>query len=238
LPSGDGSPYADFAQPLADATRSCRGVVSVTAELGLSGRGGRMKLRGRAVVGAAVPDRIRLEALAPFGPPVFILAAHDGRATLLLPRDDRVLSDARPDEIVEALTGVPIDPSSLRSALVGCGVLLEHPVSARSYGGEWLRIDDGAGQVVFLQMVNGGWRVRGARTSAFSLTYDELGPAQPLRMTLHSAGRAAAEIRLRLSQVEIDAALGPEAFEVQVPADAAPLTLQELRDSGPLGEGK
>lgn len=229
-------PYPDFAQPLAAATRSCREVQSITAELGLSGRVGTTKLRGRALVGAAVPDGIRLEALAPFGPPVFVLASSGGTATLLLPRDDRVLRDAKPERIVEALTGVSIDPASLRSALTGCGIDVASPIGARSYGAQWLAIEAGNGQMLFLEEVAGAWRVRGARTAAFTLTYDELGPAQPTRLTIRASGTVAAEIRLRLSQVEVNTQLGPEAFDVQVPPDAAPLTIEELREAGPLGE--
>lgn len=236
LPEGDGVPYPDFAEPFAVATAPCRDVRSITAELGLSGHVGRTKLRGRALVGLAAPDSIRLEALAPFGPPVFVLGASGGRATLLLPRDDRVLSDTPPDQIVEALTGVRIDPASLRSALAGCGIDLATPTGARSYGDTWLAIQSDRGEALFLERVAGAWRVRGARRSAFMLTYDELGPVQPKRLTIRAAGNVPAEIRLRLSQVETNVELGAEAFKVDVPANAAPLTIEELRDAGPLGE--
>jgi hypothetical protein len=236
LPSGDGVPETNFEQPLATATSACRDVRAITAELGLSGRVGGARLRGRAIVGAEAPDRIRLEALAPFGPPVFILAARDGRATLLLPRDDRVLRDAPPEQIVEALTGVRIDPASLRSALAGCAIGPVAPVGARRYGERWLAVDAGPGETLFLEQVASAWRVRGARTPEFTITYDELGPRQPVRLTIRASGDVSAEVRLRLSQVEINSRLGPEAFEVQVPAEAVPLSLDELRSAGPLGE--
>jgi hypothetical protein len=45
-----------------------------------------------------------------------------------------------------------------------------------------------------------------------------------------------ADITLRVSQLEINAAIDDGAFEVDVPPDAMPLTLEELRRSGPLGE--
>ncbi len=236
LPAGDGVAYANFQEPFAAATAACRDVRALTAELGLSGRVGRTKLRGRAIVGVARPDSIRLEALAPFGPPVFILAAHGGKATLLLPRDDRVLQDAAPDAIVEALAGVRIDPASLGSALAGCAIDRPAPTSARILGDRWIAIDAGEGRTVFLERVATIWRVRGARTSAFTVTYDEVGPVQPTRITIRAAGSTSAEVRLRVSQVEIDPALGPEAFAVDIPKSAEPITLQELRQAGPLGE--
>jgi hypothetical protein len=46
------------------------------------------------VSGFERPGSLRLEGVAPFGSPAFILAARAGRATLLLPRDNRVLSGA------------------------------------------------------------------------------------------------------------------------------------------------
>jgi hypothetical protein len=41
---------------------------------------------------------------------------------------------------------------------------------------------------------------------------------------------------LRLSELEIDPPLDDHVFDVEVPPDATPLTLEELRRSGPLGE--
>jgi hypothetical protein len=40
---------------------------------------------------------------------------------------------------------------------------------------------------------------------------------------------------IRLSQVDVNQPLGDDAFRVEIPADAKPLTLEELRRSGPLG---
>ena len=46
----------------------------------------------------------------------------------------------------------------------------------------------------------------------------------------------AADLELRMSQVEQDPALDERVFEVEVPREARPLTLEELRRAGPLGE--
>jgi hypothetical protein len=48
---------------------------------------------------------------------------------------------------------------------------------------------------------------------------------------------AGAELSLTLSQIELNTTLGPRAFMVDVPSDARPITLEELRKSGPLGHG-
>jgi len=132
LPTGAGQPYADAQAALDAATAACRGVRTWTAELGLSGRSGRQKLRGRLIAGLA-PGSLYLEAVAPFGQPLFRLAARDGRATLLLPRDERILRDAAPADVVEALTGVALGPDELRALVSGCVA----PASAASGWRAW-----------------------------------------------------------------------------------------------------
>ncbi len=239
LPSGAGVPFPEAEDALAAATAACRDVRSASAELGLSGRVGATKLRGRAIVGVAAPDRIRLEALAPFGPPVFILASHDGRATLLLPRDDRVLTGEPPEAIVAALAGIRLDPASLRAALAGCGVEPARVTGGRGYGDTWAAIDMDGGRTIFLRRdaANGAWIVRGAETGVLTVTYDELAAAHPARITIRSrATGVRAELRLRVSQLDINPDLKDNVFAIDVPADAAPLTLDELRAAGPLGD--
>lgn len=238
LPDGRGTPYAEAAGVFASATAACSQVQSLTAEIGLSGRAGRTKLRGRALVGLAAPDRIRLEALAPFGPPVFILVSQGGTATLLLPRDDRVLRNEAPEAIVEALAGVRLDPASLRGALAGCALdVSADPQSGRLIDDRWLVIDVGMGRTIYLDRTGQTWRVRGARTPEFTLTYDAFGPVYPSRVTIRTeAAGTGAEVRLAVAGIDANVALGPEAFEVDIGPGVLPLSLEELRDAGPLGE--
>jgi hypothetical protein len=237
LPSGTGTPFAGAAEAFAEATRGCREVRAVSAELGLSGRVGATRLRGRAIVGLSAPDRIRLEAVAPFGPPVFILVARDGEATLLLPRDDRVVRGEPPEAIVEALAGVRLDPAALRGALAGCGVDASTASSGRSYGDDWVAVEVDGDRTLYLQRAGARWVIRGAETNLLTITYDELAGSQPARITIRSdAADVKAEVRLRVSQLEINPVLPDEAFSLDVPASAEPLTVEELRDAGPLGE--
>ena len=56
-----------------------------------------------------------------------------------------------------------------------------------------------------------------------------------LRMQRADASAVPAlDLRMAVSQVETNVALDDTAFSVEVPADAAPMTLDELRASGPL----
>jgi hypothetical protein len=77
---------------------------------------------------------LRLEGVAPFGTPVFILVADGSRGTLLLSRDRRVVRDADVADILDALIGLRLGPDDLRAVLSGCVKAAAEPASARAYG--------------------------------------------------------------------------------------------------------
>ena len=232
LPSGAGTPFAEFVSAYDEAVAECSGVNTITAELALSGRAGTTKLRGRISAGLAAPADIVLEGLAPFGKSVFILTGRDGKAMLYLPRDNRILRDAEPSAIVEALAGVALSPAQLRAAVAGCGLEKSAPTSGRSYGKDSVAID-APGGTVYLRRIEGKWRVAAAVRDSVTVQYDKF-----------KAGRAGtvfvktsiADLALRVSQIEINVPLDPRVFDLEIPKDAAPLTLEELRRSGPLGD--
>ena len=114
LPQGPGEPFPDFKQAFDAASAACRSVRTLTAEAAVSGTVGRGKIRGRVIAGFEQPGRIRLEGVAPIGPPAFILVADAGRATLLMPRASEVLADQPPEVVLEALVGVSFGPTSCR----------------------------------------------------------------------------------------------------------------------------
>lgn len=237
LPTGAGQPFAD-AQAALDAARSvCRGVRTWTAELGLSGRSGRQKLRGRLIAGLA-PDALYLEAVAPFGRPIFRLAARDGRATLLLPRDGRILRDAAPAAVVEALTGVALDPDQLRALVSGCVAPAPAASGGRTYPGGWLAVDLGAGATAYLKMRDERWRVEAGRLPNLTVEYRDTRSGLPRQLRLRSEPGAVSDVDLTLdvSQIEVNVAVPDRTFVIEGGADAVPMTLDELRAAGPLGE--
>ena len=239
FPTGTGAPFPDAADAYTTATADCRGVKTLSAEIALSGRAGREKMRGRILAGFAAPAQIRLEAPAPFGRPVFVLVARGDNATLVLYRDGRVLRGAPPAAIVEAIAGVALDPDELRAAVAGCGFGATEASSGRLFPGEWAAID-GNGFTGWLRRLDGAWRLVAAVRGPLEIRYEDFTSSRPstvrIRTTPAAAG-AQADLVLRLSQVDINVPLDPQAFEAEVPADAAPLTLDELRRAGPLGGG-
>lgn len=236
LPGGPSTPLAIPAPLLAEALPHCAGIESVTAELGLSGRVGDQKLRGRLLAGFARPAAIRLEGLAPFGAPVFILAGQDGRATLLMPRDDRVLPMADPAAILEALAGVSVPAGDLRAWLTGCPGERGEPSSARQYGTDWASIETG-GQQLWLRRRQGAWRLAALERDGLIVEFHGEGAVQPVRLRIRrdaDAGRVPVDLSLEIAGVEKNVDLEPAAFAVDVPADAVEISLEELRQSGPL----
>ena len=239
LPSGSGAPFPDFAAAYEEAVARCRGARTLSAAVDLSGRAGSTRIRGTIHAGFEAPDAIRLEGVGPFGRTVFVLVARGSASTLLLPRDDRVLQGAPPAAIVEALAGVPLGASELRAALAGCGLGTIQPSAGRSYDDRWAAVDEGE-TTVYLRQVDGRWRVGAAARGPVTIHYGDFTSERPSTVRVRTAptAGAAADLTLRVSQVEINVPLAPKVFEVDVPRDAAPLTLDELRRAGPLGEAR
>jgi outer membrane biogenesis lipoprotein LolB len=240
LPEGPSTPLADPSSIVRDTLGHCTDVHSLTLEMGLSGRVGKTRLRGRLQAGFREPDAIRLEAVAPFGAPFFILAGSDDKATLLLARDNRVLAGAKPSEVIDALTGLDLSPADLRAWLVGCPAPTIDVKAARAFGEHWVAIDTADGRVAWLQRTD-RWRIAAATVQQFSIEFLDHAGTQPQRLRIrHEAGGTtpAVDARLAVSQIETNVELPAEAFTVTVPQNAVPITVDELRASGPLRDAQ
>jgi hypothetical protein len=237
LPTGAGTPVADATSILAEAFGHCAAVRTLTAEINLSGQAAGQRLRVRLIAGLAAPDRIRLEAMAPIGPPVFILASAGEQTILLLPRDDRVLRGEPPAAILEALAGIRVTPAALRRLLAGCPAEEVDARDVRAIGDDWVLAATGDRGTAYLHRVHGRWRFAAVRGGALDAELRPGDAAQPASVRLSSPDASAGtafDLTLRLSQVEVDTDVPEEAFTVRVPADAVAISLDELRQSGPL----
>lgn len=237
FPTGASTPFPDFASAYADASASCAKTRTLTVSMALSGKAGRTKLRGRVDAGFAAPAQMRLEGRAPFGRPVFVLTSNQDRAVLVLPRDDRVLTGATAAEIVEALAGVPLAPDALRTIVSGCGFNAgEPPTEGRAFAGGSVAVTTGP-STTYLRRTGDAWQIIGATREALSVFYAEVQNGRPAVVHLRAGtGGSAADIVFRLSEFESNPTLDPHTFQQQVPAEAAPLTIDELRRAGPLGD--
>jgi outer membrane lipoprotein-sorting protein len=238
-PSGPGTPYPDFASAFEQATAECRGVKTIKATLSLSGRAGDQRLRGRVDAGFAAPSAARLEGRAPFGRPIFILVARDdASATLVLPRDNRVLQNAPPAAIVEALAGVALGPGDLRAAITGCGFGPDAPTGAKAFG-DWLALE-GRNGAHYLRRIDGRWSLMAATRGPLMIEYADFISGRPATVRIHTTSAAGAgpqtDLTVKLSEVSSNVPLEAEVFREEIPAGADPLTIEELRRSGPLGD--
>lgn len=236
LPSDPGAPLPDFAQVYEQVSAQCRGVRTVTAELALSGRAGDQKLRGRIVFGFERPDAMRLEGVAPFGAPAFILVARNGEATLLLPRDERVVRGAAPESVLGALTGVTLSPADLGALVTGCVVAEPRPVGGHAHNNGWASIDLDGGATIYLQRQQETWHVRAARRGDWDVEYPSWQGRFPASVRLRSQAPTAVDVTAGISQLEVNVDVPAAAFAVTIPAGVRPLSIDELRANGPLSD--
>jgi len=242
LPSGPGEPAGDARAALSEATAACRAISNISAEVSASGSVGGRRLRGKLLAGLAAPAAVRLEAIAPFGPPIFIFVARGDDATLLLPREDRVLEHGRPDAVLGAIAGLPLDPADLRTALTGCAPSDARGAEGRRSGDEWRIVAAGSSDVYLRRDKAGPWRVVAVvhrdpnardRAAAWRAEYRDFQDGVPRSVRLTSVDSKRFDLRLALSQIDTATALGADVFRVQIPPSAQPMTLDELRDARP-----
>jgi hypothetical protein len=232
LPTGNGTPFPGFEAVYAEATAGCRNAKSVGAELRLSGRAGDQRLRGTISADLLAPSSVRLVGVY-LSRPIFYLVARDADGTLLLPRDNRVVRNEPPGEIIEALAGVALTPADLRAAVAGCALGTAVPANGRMFSNDWAAVDAG-GQTTYLRRVEGRWQVAGALRDRLTLLYADFKGGRA--STIHVRTGSDTDITLRVSQLEINADIPDKAFELNIPPDVMPLTLEELRRAGPLGD--
>ena len=216
------------------ATRACRGFKTLTAELALSGRAGGEKLGGRVHAGLESGGAVRLEGLAPFGAPVFILAGRNERATLLLPRDRRVLKDTPVPEVLERLTGLALGADDLRLLVSGCLVDNAAPIDGRQWPGGWQAVTLAPGRTAYLRSRQGQSVVVAADYGPWRIDYAEHTGGYPRLVRVRPSGDAATDVTARIGDLQVNIAIDPRAFVVEIPSDADPMTLDELRSVAPL----
>ena len=248
LPTGPGKPADDAASVMAQATAVCRAVNTITLEMSVHGSAGGHRVRGRLTAGLAKPSSARLEAAASFGQPLFIFVASGADASLLLPRDKRILERGRPADVLEAVSGVPLDAAALRTLVTGCANMPDAS-DAVSFGDNWRVAPDGMDDVYFRRDPStrpdgarsgqdaASWRlVSTVRRAAWRAEYSMFLNNLPRIVRIVSAPSDRFDLQLDLSQVDVNVPLGPEAFRLQQAAGADPISLEELRRSGPLGD--
>jgi hypothetical protein len=229
------------------ATAACKGFRSIEGELALSGRAGGERVRGRVLTGLEAGGAVRLELPAPFGAPFFILAGRDEIATLVLPRERRVLKDTPVSAVLERLTGLALSADDLRLIVSGCLVDRAAPTDGRQFPGGWQAVTIGPERVAYLRTVQGRPALVAADYGPWRVDYSQHAGGFPRTVRVRRAPgssnpggeadvKTAIDITARVEQLEVNTQINPRAWSVEVPSDADPMTLDELRSIAPLVE--
>jgi outer membrane biogenesis lipoprotein LolB len=238
VPAGPGTVDTTLAQAYQASIASCGELRSLTAEIALSGRVDGRRVRGTLQVGLTRDGGVRIEAVAPFGAPIFTIAGSADAGTLWLPRSKEVVR-ATPAEILEALTGVSLPASGLFEIVTACPPADDAVVKAERFAKPDLaRVSLRTGAEVWWRPGLTPLRPAGGRRAGAVVEYRTFvgGRPQTLRLgaTPGTTGASRADLSLTLKQVETNVALGAEAFTLAVPDGAKGLTLTELRQAGVL----
>jgi outer membrane biogenesis lipoprotein LolB len=243
-PVGTPTPDPTAADAFLAATAACKGFRSIEGELSLSGRAAGERVRGRILTGLESGGAVRLEAVAPFGAPFFVLAGRSERATLVLPRERRVLTDTGVADVLERITGLALGAEDLRLILSGCLVEKAEPTDGRQWGSEWKAVTIGPNRVAYLRTSNGVPILTAADYGSWHVDYSAHAAGFPRVIRIRTApgtrgpGESGIDITARIEQLEVNTEINPRAWSVEVPSDADPMTLDELRSIAPLAEKK
>ena len=172
------------------------------------------------------------------------MAGRSDHATLVLPRERRVLKDAAVADVLERITGLALGADDLRLIVSGCLVDRAVPTDGRQWGGGWRAVTIGPDRIAYLRLQNGQPVLTAADYGPWHVDYSAHATGFPRIIRVRSApgprrlGEGGIDITARVEQLEVNTQINPRAWIVDVPADADPLTLDELRSIAPLAEKK
>lgn len=233
-PEGVGTPDPSAVDAFTVATRQCAGLQTLTAEIRLSGRASGERLRGTLHAGFAAPAALRFEAVAPFGPPVFILAGRNNRATLLFPRDNRVLPDVALAEVLDRLTALALDADDVRLVLTGCLAEKPAPADGRSWNGGWLAVSLAPNVTAYLRQRDNATVIAAADYGPWLVDYANHLNGWPRTIRIRSKEPGRLDATARLDQLEMNTPIDDRAFTIEIPPNAERITLNDLRAIAPL----
>jgi hypothetical protein len=229
---GTGAPAPDADAAWTAATARCASIETVAPTLELTGG----RINGQSIPGIRVwggatrGGSIRLDADHP-SQKIFLLNGVAERAQLVLYLDKNGIPQtvtAPAADIIEAIIGLRIDPSTLLAILTGC-VGAGEPIARAERFGDRLAVQV-TNAVVYL-VNNATWRMAGADLPNLRVDFAAATADGPTQIVLVSSGVGSdAAIRLRVRENLINSSdLKPAAFEIVPVANAQPITLEELR---------
>lgn len=237
LPTAAVAPTPEARAIWDQTTAACRTAQTFSAELVIDGRAGAEKLRRATLQGAMTRDGgIRLLGVAPVGAPIFVLAGRAERATLTLPRQQRVV-EAPVADIIDALIGLRFTPADWVDVLSGCLAAASDPQGGALGADIVMTIADG--RRALLRNDGMRWRVIAGERPEALVEYSAYAGTWPsrARITTGPGATLPIDVTIAIAQIFVNTSLSDRAFVADVPAGFTPMTLAELRAMGPLGDG-
>jgi hypothetical protein len=118
----------------------------------------------------------------------------------------------------------------------GCLVDQASPSEGKQWPGGWRAVTIGPERVAYLRVVNGQTVLAAADYGKWRVDYSEHASGFPRVVRVRRAGDNQIDITARIEQLEVNTQINPKAWAVDVPSDADPMTLDELRSIAPLAE--
>lgn len=234
-PTGPFEPFADAPAVWTQLTASCRDAQRYVAELRVQGWvGARDQGISRTMHGAVTRDDDVYLELQIVGATVFQMAGRNGEATILLPRDERVLR-APTRDIVAALTGLQWGGRELLDVLTGCVAAPVGDVTGERIGTS-ARVTLSPSTHAWLRERGGRWELEAAQVADWLVEYRLYDGRWPREVRVTSTGATPLDLRFTVSQINVNVDLPPTTFTLNVPERFIPMTIEELRSVGPLRE--
>ena len=238
-PSAATEPATDAVNAWDRATAACRAASTFSAQLHLTGRVGSAgrRVSGSLQLALSRRDEIFLALNEPLGAPGFVLSGTGEQATLVLPRGDKRVLVAPAADIIEALTGLRLGPRELMALTTGCVVSAGSATTGERSGDSRVVAIDGA--QIWARQSAGGWQTFAGARGGLIVNYRAYMGSWPSEISVAAAHDAPTPLQLllRFEQIVPDSPrVDGQTFTPHPPADATPMTLDELRRMGPLGE--
>jgi hypothetical protein len=228
LPDGDPRPAALLAawSRAAQSRQALRG----RAHLAVDARDGELRLRGRQVLVAERPARLRVEMLGLLGQTVAVLVTDAGRYQFFSAEDRDYQTGPVDDALLWRLVRLPLRPDEAVDLLLGASPGAEPLALARAHetaeSGLTLELADASGAVRRRLAFDaaGGLRALEVRDAAgdplWTARYADFarldaGPPFAREISLETAGGTRAELSLR--DVELDPELPEALFRLEAP---------------------
>ena len=156
----------------------------------------------------------------------------------LLPREDRVMRAASRD-IVHRLTGLRWGARDLLNVLTGCVTTPSGAFSGTNYGTQ-ASIELGGDARAYVRQRNGRWELVAGDRDGLRIEYREYDGAFPFLVRVSSISPDVTPLSLtfRVDQRQVNTDIAAETFTLEVPPNFLPMTLDELRTTRAIREGK